>query len=174
MRFLDDTRPDVATALRERVPAATLEALTSAPRTAWLPIEIDGPYVDTFVEILGVDEATLVWREFMRVALAESRFIRTLLQGAIRLFGLSVRSLTQALPNGFRQSHRDVSRVTLDRSGVPTLTMDDIAPQVFDYPAYVHAFRGVFLGLYDIAGVEPQLEFIVDREARRIVGRFHE
>src|SRR5436189_167381 len=50
--------------------------------------------------------------------------------------------------------------------------LDGIAAEGLRFRSYPDVWEGIFLAIYDLAGVEPQLEFSVDRPQRRVEAVF--
>lgn len=172
-QFLARNHPDVERRLREKLPPEVLERIEHAARTDWIPVELDGQYVDEVLAAMGPEGARAAYRRFTHESLVRSPTVRTLVEGVLHLFGISVGTLLRALPGGMRQSYRDVFDLEIERgSNEALVTLSDISPEVLRFHSYPMIWESVFLGIYDIARVPPQLDFKLLRGARRVEARF--
>jgi hypothetical protein len=113
------------------------------------------------------------YRRFTRESLVTSPTVRSIVEGALRIFGVGVGTLLRALPGGMRQSYRDAFTLEIQRSENEALViLDDIAPEVLRFQGYPIVWEAVFLGIYDLARVQPQLDFKLLRGTRRAEARF--
>ena len=157
--------------LRRALPRSVLDSVELSARTDWNDLAVDRVYVAGIVSCLGEERARELWRRFTKDRFIAAPAIRALADGAVRIFGLSVGAFVRVIPLAFQQGFREVGTVTvrLDR-GEATVAIEQLAPEVDQ--SYLVLFHGVFLGIYDIVGASPQLEFRPELDARRIVARF--
>ncbi len=173
LEFLETFRPGATAHLRAALPRQVMEAVEGSARTDWNSLELDGPYVTEIVRWLGADRARAAWRQFTCQRFVFTPAMRSLVDGAMRLFGLSVGSFVRIFPLGFKQGFRDFGDLRLELgANAATVVIADLAPEVVRYDAYTVLFHGVYLGVYDVARAEPQLEFLPELSARRITARF--
>jgi hypothetical protein len=171
LAFLEELQPGTTAHLRGTLPREVMDAVEHSARTEWTPIAIDAQYVDEIVRWLGEDRACDAWRRFTSERFIRAPAIGALAEGTIRLFGLSVSSFIRMIPFAFRQAFRDFAEVDVkldERSA--TVVIGHLAPGVT--ASYATLFRGLFLGVYDLAKREPQLELQHEAAARRIVAQF--
>ena len=172
-QFLVRNYPAVGDHLRDRLPAEVLERIEHAPRTDWIPVELDGQYVDEVLTAMGADGMRDAYRRFTRESLVTSPTVRSIVEGVLHLFGVSVGTLLRALPGGMRQSYRDAFTLDIQRGDKEALVvLDDIAPEVLRFRGYPIVWEAVFLGIYDVARTKPQLDFQLFRGTRRAEARF--
>ena len=171
LAFLEEFQPGTASHLRVTLPREVMNAVEGSARTDWNDIELDAQYVGAIVRWLGAERACDAWRKFTSERFIRAPAIRALAEGAIRVFGLSVPSFVRMVPFAFRQGFRDFADVDVTLGDhQATVTIRHLAPGVS--PEYATLFHGLFLGIYDIAGLAPQLEFRHELAARRIVAQF--
>lgn len=173
LHFMERTNPEAVQKLRARLPPEVLEALDHAARTDWIPVELDGQYVDGILAVMGHEDMLAAYRRFTSEALVRSPMLRSFIDGALRLFGVSVGTLLRALPGGLRQSYRDAFTLAIEHGDHEArVIFDDIAPEVLRWKGYPIVWEAVFLGIYDIARTPPQLELKLFRGTRRMEARF--
>lgn len=173
LAFLERFRPGTREHLRGALPPEVWEALEATARTDWIPVALDGPYVTEVVRWLGPEASLEASRAYTSQSLVRSAAMQAIVDGAVRLFGLSVGSLLRIFPVGFQQNYRDFADIRVQRGEAEaTVTLADLDPAVARTPAYAVLFHGAFIGLYDVVRTEPRLEFLPDLDQRRIVTRF--
>lgn len=172
-RYLDVFRDGTRAEVRARLPPDTLKALFEGARVGWVPVAHDGLYVDAVVDVLGREQARAAWRSFTAQMLTKTPLHRTIFEGAARLFGLDVGSFVRVIPLAYRQSFRDFAELEVEREpGRARVTMYDFAPEALAHPYYFDQFHGVFLGLFDLAKAEPDLDYRPDPDAGRLEAIF--
>jgi hypothetical protein len=173
LAFLEGFRPGTREHLRRALPPEVWEALEATARTDWIPVGLDGPYVTEVVRWLGPEASLAASRAYTSQSLVRSAAMRAIVDGAVRLFGLSVGSLLRIFPVGFQQNYRDFADVQVQRGeGEATVTFSDLAPAVARHPAYAVLFHGAFVGIYDVVQAEPRLAFRAELDELRIVAHF--
>jgi hypothetical protein len=172
-QFLVRNYPAVGQHLRDKLPPHVLERIEHAARTDWIPVELDGQNVDEVLAAMGEGGMRDAYRRFTREALISSPAMRSIVEGVLRIFGVSVGTLLRALPGAMRQSYRDAFTLEIQRTEHEALViLNDIAPEVLRFRGYPIVWEGVFLGAYDIARAEPRLDFKLFRGTRRAEARF--
>ena len=172
-RYLDEYREGGTRAVAERLDPRTLEQLEHAAKTAWLPIELDARFVDAVVDEFA-DDPSDVWRKYT------SRFVsgglmKAVFDGTVRIFGLSLHSIVKAAPRAWQQSYRGCGTMAVHRQeGVDAVVLEvnDLHPMMLQRDGYLMLLRGMFLGLHDLASVEDQMDFAVDRESNQLTAVF--
>jgi hypothetical protein len=171
--FLGREYPAVHRHLEATLPVEVLDRMKRGLRTEWIPVELDGQYVDAVHAFMGPDPMKAAYRRFIAESLTDSPMIRALFDGVVRVFGVGVGSFLRALPNGLRQSYQDAFTLEMERGDHEALVVfDDIAPEVLRFSGYPVVWEAVFLGMYDLARTAPQLDFKVRRGSRRMEARF--
>jgi hypothetical protein len=174
--FLDFFRrryPAVHLHVTATVPREVLDRIEHGVRTEWIPVELDGQFVDAILDFMGPDALKTATREFLAQSLVQSAMMRSMFEGVLRAFGVSVGSFLKVMSGGMRQSYQDAFTVTVERGeGSGLVVFDDIAPEVLQFRAYAIIWEGLFLGLYDLAHKKPQLDFKLLRGARRMEASF--
>jgi hypothetical protein len=173
--YIRANHPDLSRHLTEAVPAEVLSQLETSVRTDWIPVAIDSQYVDAVLRYLGPDGTKSLYQAFLVQSLVRSPLMSSLFHGVRRVFGVSVGAFLRVLPSGFGQSYKDAFDIQLERGEREALLVfDDIAPEVLRVrAAYPVIWEGIFLGVYELAGAEPRLEYRIGRAARRMEARFH-
>lgn len=157
-----------------RLPDETRELYEMATRTSWIPVEHDARLVTAMVEVLGPAGAREFWRGFSTYYV-DQPVLKPLVEGAKRVFGLSMPTIIRMFPRGYGHVYRDywagaTVETVDDRCGV--VTLEGVIEPVIRCEAYMLVTEGSMLGMYDIGGVPDDLEFTVDRANGRVQGRF--
>ncbi len=172
--FTDVYRPGSLRRIRERIPEASLTAIDETPGISWLEFEHDHWLMDATLEVLGRDDAIQCWRQSIS-QLIEKPLLKNFVSGALRIFGARPGKLIKMVPKGWTLAYRDFCAprfVPLDDNHCE-LHLDDIAPQAFESPGYLHCWHGICLGVFDLEKPkDPELSFEIDREGRRAIGHF--
>lgn len=133
------------------------ETIETAPRTSWIPIEDDARFVDALIEYFGPAGAESMWCEY------SARFVSTPLQralfdGAARIFGLTVGGLVRIIPRVWSTAYRDAGTVELQDADENSklLVIRDMHPEMCSRTGYLILLRGLFRGMYKLAGDESQ------------------
>jgi hypothetical protein len=172
LEWLRANHPDLHRHLKEAVPPGVLAQLETSVRTDWIPVEIDSQYVDAVLRHLGPQATKALYQAFLVQSLVRSPLMSSLFHGVRRVFGVSVGAFLRVLPSGFGQSYKDAFDLQIERGEREALLVfDDIAPDVLR-AAYPVIWEGIFLGVYELARAEPDLDFRLLRGARRMEARF--
>jgi hypothetical protein len=173
LEFLERAYPALHRHLLETLPRDVLLTIQTTLRTDWIPVDLDGQYVEAIVSYLGAEGTKAACRRFLSECLVQSPMLRAMFDGAVRLFGVSVGGFLRVLPSAFAQSYKDAFVISLERTDSEgLLVFDDIAPEVLRFPAYATHWEGILLGIYDLAHTTPRLSFQLSRAERRIKARF--
>jgi hypothetical protein len=173
LQFFARAYPRVHMHVQKTVPPEVLERIERGMRTDWIPIELDGKFVDAILETMGPDGMKNATREFLAQSLIRSPGMRSLFEGMLHVFGVSVSAFLRVLPGGLTQSYRDAFTLEVLRGDREThVIFDDIAPELLRFNAYPVIWEGLFLGIYDMTKVPPQLDFKLRRDSRRMEARF--
>jgi hypothetical protein len=171
--FLARAYPAVHRHLEATLPAEVLDRMKLAPRTDWIPVELDGQYLDTVHAFMGYEPMKAAYRRFVTESLVRSPTMRGFFDGVVRVFGVGVGAFLRVLPSGLKQSYRDAFTLEMERGDREALVVfDDIAPEVLRFAGYGVVWEAVFLGLYDLAHAEPRLDYKLRRGFRRMEARF--
>jgi len=171
--FLEEFHPGTQDRLRQRLPGSVLERIHDATRIDWNDVEAtDGPYVTAIVDCLGAERARQAWRVYTSARFIKTPAIRALAEGAARLFGISVASYVRMIPFAFHQGFRNCGDVVAQLSEREAPVEVKLTRSFASFDAYAVLLHGLFLGIFDIAHAEPQLEYRPDLGARRVSARF--
>lgn len=130
-----------AAAVRAAIPAEVLERIDHGPKTAFLPLELDVFIVDAVGDVAGFESLDRWARESMRAS-TRGPLIRPLVDGARRVFGLTVnRMVRHMLPRTFVHLYRDSGHfeVVDETEDSMTLVYRDVPPVITDSRWYLTA-----------------------------------
>jgi hypothetical protein len=152
---------DPASALRVRARLApeTLALLERSSRLAWLPIEIDVELTQAIYGELGSGPAHELFRRNLSAALA-SPILRSLAQGALRLFGASPERVFAWAPKAYTQIYRDsgAMRFQAEGAGVARLELSELPPAIAASRNYLDGVAGSIAAGFDLMGVKGEVE----------------
>jgi hypothetical protein len=144
--------------VRARLAPATLERLARASRIAWLPIDLDVELTHAIYAELGPVRARELFRRNLSGAL-ESPVLRSLAQGALRIFGASPERLFAWAPKVYVQLYRDAGemRFALDAPGSARLELSALPPVVAESRSYLDGVAASIAAGFDLMGVKGEV-----------------
>ena len=152
---------DPASALRVRARLApeSLAVLERSSRLAWLPIEIDVELTNAIYIELGAGRAHELFRRNLSAAL-DSPILRSLAQGALRLFGASPERVFAWAPKAYTQIYRDsgAMRFRSEGAGVARLELSELPPAIATSRNYLDGVAGSIAAGFDLMGVKGEVE----------------
>ncbi|MGC3997820.1 MAG: hypothetical protein QM767_10135 [Anaeromyxobacter sp.] len=177
LAFMDEVvRPGTRAHLRSALPPEVVKGLLDCLPTDWQDVEtVHGPYVTELVRWLGPEAAAGAWKRYSMERLESRPAYRALVQGAVRLFGLSLGSFVHLMPRiflqGFRDCFEEARPIQVDaRHAILDLRL---APAVARYPAYATLFHGLLQALPEMAQAKgATLDWHADLPARRLRATF--
>jgi hypothetical protein len=167
-------RPGVRAHLRQALAPEIATALLDALPTEWLDVaDVHGAYVTELVRLLGPAEATSAWRRYVVERLEARPAYRALIQGAIRLFGLSLGSFVQLMPKIFAQTFRDCFEIRTQVEGREAFIHLELSPTLARFDGYTQMLHGLLLAVCDYSR-DPgaTMEFEPDLPGRRITAHY--
>jgi hypothetical protein len=147
--------PASALRVRARLAPETVALLERSSRLAWFPIEIDVELTDAIYLELGAGRAHELFRRNLSVAL-ESPILRSLAQGALRLFGALPERLFAWAPKAYAQIYRDSGemRFQVEEAGVARLELSELPPAIATSRNYLDGVAGSIAAGFDLMGVK--------------------
>jgi hypothetical protein len=172
--FIEAEHPGAREAILSLVRPELREALETASRTTWIPLEEDANFVDAVIAHFGSRAAEELWLDYA------ARFVKTPLQralfdGAIRIFGLSVGTFVRIIPRVWSTSYRGAGEVDVSDKGEgwQRLEIRDMHPAMTDRNGYAILLRGLFRGMYRMAkNDEEDFDMQLDPAARVLSAEF--
>jgi hypothetical protein len=150
--------PTLGERVRARLAPATRERLAHASRIAWVSLDLDVELTHAIYAELGPVRAREVFRRNLSGAL-ESPVLRSLAQGALRLFGASAARLFGWAPKVYAQLYRDAGemRFTLDAPGSARLELHALPPAVANSRSYLDGMAAAAAAGFDFVGVKGEV-----------------
>ena len=174
LAYTDVYRRGAMQAIRERIPAESLSVIDSAAGVSWLGVEHDHWLMDGTVAVLGVDGARDCWYRAMAM-MVQRPLLRPLIEGAQRLFFGAAGQMIGLIPKGWGLAYRDFCTPRIETVGPreSRLVLDDIAPEAFASPGYLHCWHAVCRGILDLEKVsDRRVAFTIVERDRRAVATF--
>jgi hypothetical protein len=142
-------RPEAESgAVLRRIAPTLIQAIDDSAGVEWFPIEHDVALTHAIYEAFGPGEADRFWRRVMTEALATPLF-RTLVEGALSLFGSMPAAWARWIPQGWELTFRDCGTwaVAQDEQGRSLLRSRCIPPDCAADPVWLAAVASSFSAL---------------------------
>ncbi len=174
LEHADHYRAGTVERVRSSIPADVLEVIDTRPGSSWLEFEYDHWLMDGVIEVLGVDDAVRCWHQSIG-DLVDKPLLRSFVHGGLRMFGAKPGKILKLVPKGWGLAYRDfcTPAFTLVREGHAELRFEDVAPEAFESPGYLHCWHGICLGIFDLEKPSNgRVEFEFDATAREALATF--
>jgi hypothetical protein len=161
--------PASAARVRGRLAPETLARLERSSRLGWLPVEVDVELTDAIYAELGAGRAHELFRRNLAAAL-DSPILRSLAQGALRLFGASPERLFGWAPKAYSQIYRDAGgmRFEAERPGRARLELFELPPAIASSQSYLDGIAGSIAAGFDLMGLKGEVAIeLLDPVRRR-------
>jgi len=161
--------PAAAERVRAQLAPETLATLERSSRLAWLPIDIDVELTHAIYTELGAARAHELFRRNLSAAL-DTPILRSLAQGALRLFGASPARLFSWAPKAYAQLFRDSGEMTFasDGPGTARLELVRLPAIVAGSREYLDGVAGALAAGFDLMDLEGEVTIErLDLPARR-------
>jgi len=169
---LSGLEPGLRAGVHARLAPETLARLQKSSRLAWLPLELDVELRHAIYAELGAGRAHELFRRNLSAAL-DTAILRSLAQGALRLFGPSPERLFAWAPKAYAQIYRDAGemRFELDEPGSARLELSSLPPAMAASRDYLDGVAGAIAAGFDLLGVKGEVG--IERwDAERRAARF--
>lgn len=165
---LDGFKRGATEAARRMVPEESLQVIDGSRATDWIPLEHDRHVPAAIVETLGAD-ADPYFRSVLTRQL-DAPLLRSTWTATQRLLGLSPAALFYAVPLGWPVIYRDFGSIRIQphKARSAGLRMSQVAPGVFEYPAYLASFKGFFGGFLDVCKRDGEVELSARPDERTV------
>ncbi len=167
-------RPGTVAKVRALIPEDVLEVIDTRAGSSWLEFEYDHWLMDGVIEVLGVDDAVRCWHQSIGY-LIDKPLLRSFVQGGLRMFGAKPGKILKLVPKGWSLAYRDfcAPKFTLLQEGHAELRFEDVAPEAFESPGYLHCWHGICLGIFDLEKpTDGRVAFELDAGAREALATF--
>lgn len=171
---IDRARPGTRDAVRALVPPQSLEIIDEAAASSWLDAENHHWLVDGTIAVLGVEQAVASWRAGLS-AVFQRPLHRFYVEAAMRLFLHEPGRILRLIPGGWALAYRDFCTVSYQGTGAQEaeIRFDDVAPQAFISPGYLHSWHAICQGIFDLEKpVDGRTSLDIDLIHSRAVVRF--
>jgi len=144
--------------VRARLAPATRERLARASRIAWVALDLDVELTHAIYAELGPVRARELFRRNLSGAL-DSPVLRSLAQGALRLFGASPARIFGWAPKAYAQIYREAGemRFALDAPGSARLELHALPPAVATSRSYLDGMAAAVAAGFDLMGVKGEV-----------------
>jgi hypothetical protein len=144
--------------VRARLAPETLATLEGSSRLTWLPIEVDVEVTHAIYAELGAGRARELFRSSLSNAL-EAPILRSLVQGALRIFGATPERFYGWAPKVYAQLYRDAGEMRFERDepGSARLELSRLPPAVTASRHYLDGMAGAVAAGFDVLGVKGEV-----------------
>lgn len=151
-----------------RLAPETRERVAHASRIAWLPLSVDVELTDAIYAELGASRAREIFRTNLTGAL-DAPVLRSLAQGALRLFGASPERVYAWAPRVYSQLYRDagVMRFAHDAPGSARLELEALPACVAESASYLDGIAAAIAGGFDFMGEKGEVRIELHAPAAR-------
>lgn len=165
---LDVFESGATEAARRLIPPKSLQLIDASSATDWIPTAHDWHVPAAIVEVLGA-RADAYFRSVLTRQL-EASLLRSTWSATQRLLGISPAALFYAVPLGWPIIYRDFCSIRIHphQARAAALRMSQVAPDVFEHPAYLTSFKGFFGGFLDVCKREGEVELTAEPDAATI------
>ena len=166
LSLLEQRYPHAYAAMRERLPEETWRLVHESPRTGWIDVQHERLIVNSWAPLLG-DEVVDFLADAILMTI-ESPLFNTLAKGAMRMFGVTPKSIVRQIPRAWSNVYRDhlTAKVQhLDDEGA-VIPFSDIAPEVHESVGYPVVWTGVFQAIFRLCRHEGQAHWDPHPDAR--------
>jgi hypothetical protein len=141
-----------------RLAPETRDRLTQSSRIAWLELAIDVELTHAIYAELGPARAQELFRSNLAGAL-DAPVLRSLAQGALRLFGASPARVFGWAPKAYSQLFRDagVMRFVLDAPGSARLELEALPSCAAESTPYLDGIAASIAGGFDFIGAKGEV-----------------
>ena len=167
LSFVEKFEPGARAQVLARMSDEAREALEGGSRTAWLPIEHDHWVVDGVVQLFGRANAIRCWRDSLP-DMVDKPLLRSFVSGMLRVFGNDPARIMSLLPKAWPLIYHDFCELELvqEQPNQLEVLFKRIAPQVRQYPNYLHSWDGVLQGVFALAKVPGSVSLTVAADYR--------
>jgi len=150
-----DLGEDVDARVRAGLGEAQVAEIETAPRSKWLPIEVDVE-LSRLVHAHAGHQAFVDWSRAAMVASAETPLLSGFVRAGLRLFGGNPGSLIRLARRGYEQIFRDAGALSVEprREDSVRVVGVDLPAQIVDEPLYLEGIGESIAALPLLVGFE--------------------
>jgi hypothetical protein len=150
--------PAVGARVRARLEPETVRTLERSSRIAWLPIEVDVELTRAIYAELGAGRARELFRRNLSDAF-DTPILRSLAQGALRLFGASPVRLFSWAPKAYAQIYRDSGEMRFEAGapGSARLELTLLPPAIAESRDYLDGVAGSIAAGFDFMDLKGEV-----------------
>jgi hypothetical protein len=144
--------------VRARLAPATLSSVEGSSRLSWVAIEVDVELTHAIYAELGAGRARELFRKSLSSAL-EAPILRSLVQGALRIFGATPERFYGWAPKAYAQLFRDAGEMRFepDEPGSARLELSGLPPVVAASRDYLDGMGAAVAAGFDVLGVKGEV-----------------
>jgi len=135
-----------------------LEAIETASPISWLPVEVDVELTECFFRVAGAERARRAFREAMAKAI-ERPLLRTLVDGALGIFGRNPAKIMRWVPKAWSLIYRDCGQMRCAHAGEGSVSLELVLlpPSIVHSRCYLTGTAATLSAFFDWLGFEGQV-----------------
>ncbi len=166
LAFLDQEAPGIQVQVRALMSAEVEHRIDDSSMLGWLNISDNLELLNARDQVMGAKAGMESGSRFMS-RFAHSRFMR----GLVKATGLTAKGILRQLAKSLHHFYRNVCEfeVISQEEGRAQVLLKDVAPSLMDESLFHNEWRGILIGLMQIADLQIEAEIIeVNLEERSI------
>ncbi|HTN53509.1 MAG TPA: hypothetical protein VML50_13965 [Anaeromyxobacter sp.] len=157
---LSELGSELASRVLADLAPATLRRIVLATRVDWLPAELNVELAHVGERVLGED-GLRTWGRASVLRSMGTSLLQPILEGAVRLFGLSPPAIFRTVPSAYRAAYRNCGEmvVTGGEPDARIVTLQGLPAPLQDH-AFLVAIEGALEGVFDTCRVEGAVRLV--------------
>lgn len=153
------TEPHLLAQIASVAPPGTLDAMNRMTRLSWIPMRQHMRLAEATRQIIGPWEHRALWRR-TALRILQQPGLETLIDGTIRLFGLTPQGLSKVTPRTWGLVSRACGKLTLEPSPAQNqarIVLTDFPPELFATGTFAEGLAGCFEAVYELCDTQGQI-----------------
>jgi len=160
LEVIDSMGGDLGVQVRAALKPEALEEIENAWAAGWLPLAYDVELTSAFFRLAGPERACDAMRRNMAETFRKPT-LRPIIDGAIRIFGLSPGKLFGWAPRVWPLIFKDAGALHVELGDArATIRLVDLPPGIADNVDYLHGTASAIAAVFDLVGVRGDCRLV--------------